>query len=65
MGFIMKLLILLFYCIFFISCASRETTIEDCIKLNKKYKIENVLNYRTGEKVDKIICIDKTNKNLK
>ena len=57
----MKSLILLFYCVFFISCSPKETTIDDCIRENKKYKIENVLNYRTGEKVDKVICIDKTN----
>ena len=57
----MKLLILLFYSLLFISCTSNETTIEDCIKENKKYKIENVLNYRTGERVDKVFCIDKTN----
>jgi len=55
----MKLLILLFYCLFFISCAPRETTIEDCIKQNKKYKIENTFNFIKGEKVKKVICIDK------
>jgi 3-keto-L-gulonate-6-phosphate decarboxylase len=54
----MKLLILLFYSLLFISCTSNENTIEDCTKVNKKYKIENVLNYRTGERVDKVFCID-------
>ncbi|ADG92407.1 hypothetical protein Arnit_0742 [Arcobacter nitrofigilis DSM 7299] len=57
----MKIIILLFYSVLFISCTSNETTIEDCTKLNKKYKIKNVLNYRTGERVDKVFCIDKTN----
>ncbi|WP_419764076.1 MAG: hypothetical protein ACNI28_09805 [Arcobacter sp.] len=61
----MKLLILLFYCLFFISCAPRETTIEDCKKQNKKYKIENSFNFIKGEKVKKIICIDKLNNKLK
>ena len=61
----MKLLILLFCCVFFISCGPKENTIDDCIKENKKYKIEKVLNYRTGKKVEKVFCIDKTNINLK
>ncbi len=61
----MRLLILLFYSLFFISCTSNKTTIEDCKKLNKKYKIEKVLNYRTGEKVNKVICIKTTNNHLK
>ncbi|WP_428024793.1 hypothetical protein [Arcobacter sp.] len=55
----MKLLFLLFYSIFFISCTSNETTVEDCVKEDKKYKIESVLNYRKGEMVKKIICVDK------
>ena len=61
----MKLLILLFSCLFFISCTQKETSIEDCLKENKKYKIEKVLNYRTGEKLNKVLCIDKSNSNLK
>lgn len=61
----MKLLILLFTCLFFISCAPRETTIEDCKKQNKNYKIENTFNFIKGEKIKKVICIDKPNKKLK
>ena len=52
------LLVLIFIIIFLNGCTKNETTIDDCIKENKRYKIENVLNFRTGEKNKKVICID-------
>lgn len=54
-----NIILLLATVVLFTSCSKDEVTIEDCLKQNKKYKIEKVLNYRTGETVEKVICIER------
>jgi len=54
----MKLFIIITISILFIGCfENQEVTQEECKKLGKIYKKENVLNYRTGNYEDRAWCI--------
>ncbi len=55
----MKHTVFLIAIIFLFTACKDEVTKEDCIKDGKKYKTEKFLNYRTGEKESRVICIDK------
>lgn len=55
----MKYLAFALFILFSFTSCKDEVTKEDCLKENKLYKIEKVLNYRTGEKELKVICIEK------
>lgn len=54
-----NILILTIFTLLITGCNSQNNklTKQDCLKENKKYKIEKQLNYRTGKYEDRVVCI--------